>query len=520
MVRQSKTVQESEFFSPMLRLGIVVFLFAAAFGIRLYRINEFPANMGLGRPYSSIILARGYYFETLKSIPQWRREVAKVNKEQRPPGGEPHIIEPITVLAYRIAGGEYLWIPRLLCAIFWLTGGVFLYLLVKKIVSADAAILSIAFYLFLPYGVSASRSLIPQPLMIMMLIFSLFSIWRYYEQRSMQRLLIAAVSSTLAMLVYPSASFPVFGAFVSLAIYNDGVFRAIFKPKFLLFAAIAVLPVGLYYVYSYFFMVFLGRYAGLFLTPGMVLNSFFWRGWFNKIEITIGFAAAISGLWGIFLFRKNSARALAAGLWVGYFVYAFIFSYHNATHTYYQLVFIPTIAISLGPVGGLIVTRLGKTCARWQWRVPVLVVIVFAVSLGMYRIRRKMFNPNFQNQVKVAQEIGKMVGHSTKTILLTQFHKSAFMYHAEVSGEFWPDRGYFVAAAMRGERIPSAQERFNTFFLKNDPEYFIITNFREFMRQTDLKDFLVQNFPVFAKTNYCLIFDLRKSLKKDSLTNY
>lgn len=515
---QSKTIQEGEFFSPGLRFFIVALLFVAAFAVRVYHIDKFPANLSPGRPIHSLLIARGYYFEGLKSIPEWRRESARINKE-RCGTGEPHIMEPIAAFAFRIAGGEYLWIPRLISSIFWLIGGAFLYLLVKKIASADAALLSIAFYLFLPYGVSASRTLMPHPLMIMMLVLSLFCIFRYYEQRSIQRLIIAAALSSMAMLTYPSASFPVYGAFVALAFYKDGISKAVISPKSLLFAAITVLPVGIYYAYNYFFGPYLSHHVEVSLTPSILLRSFFWRGWFSRIEATVGFAATISGLFGVFLFRKGSARVLAIGLWVSYFVYALIFNYHNATHTYYQIVFIPTVAISLGSIGVLIANRLSKTCDQLHWRVSVLIVIVLAVSLSMYRVRRKMHNPNFQNQIKIAQEVGKMVGHSTKTILLTQIYHLTFKYFGELSGENWPARGDFVAMAMRGEPMLAAQQRFNTLYLKNDPEYFIITNFREFMSQTDLKNFLVENFPVLVQTNYCLIFDLRKNLKKVSLTN-
>ena len=83
MESQSETAQDTQFFSPALRLLIIGLLFITAFGIRLYRINEFPRNIHPGRPYHSIIMARGYYFENLKSIPEWQREVARVNEQRQ-----------------------------------------------------------------------------------------------------------------------------------------------------------------------------------------------------------------------------------------------------------------------------------------------------------------------------------------------------------------------------------------------------------------------------------------------------
>ena len=80
---QSESARQTQFLPPGLKLFIIGFLFITAFGIRLYRINEFPANLSPGRPIHSLLIARGYYFEALKSIPEWQREVARVNEQRQ-----------------------------------------------------------------------------------------------------------------------------------------------------------------------------------------------------------------------------------------------------------------------------------------------------------------------------------------------------------------------------------------------------------------------------------------------------
>jgi hypothetical protein len=229
----------------------------------------------------------------------------------------------------------------------------------------------------------------------------------------------------------------------------------------------------------------------------------------------VGFSALIGGLIGVFMFREGLVRTFVVGLWAGYLVYALIFNYHNATHPYYQIILIPIVALSLAPIGAQVLNCLSKTCNRWSWRLPILALVVLAMILQMYRIRQQMFNPDFEREVRLAKQIGEVVGHSTRTILLTQFYMSPFKYYAEVSGTYWPSQGDFRASAMRGERIPTAEERFNTQYLKDDPQYFIVTDYRELQMQTDLRDFLVQNFPVLARNPNYLIFDLRKPVKTE-----
>jgi 4-amino-4-deoxy-L-arabinose transferase-like glycosyltransferase len=109
---------------------------------------------------------------------------------------------------------------RLLSSIFWLIGAIFLYGIVKRLISIDAAVFSITYYLFVPLGVIVSLSFLPDPMMIMMFLLSLLTILRFYEQPSNSRLVISAIFSGLAILVKPFCLFTIFGAFISLAIYK------------------------------------------------------------------------------------------------------------------------------------------------------------------------------------------------------------------------------------------------------------------------------------------------------------
>src|SRR4030095_15271704 len=114
------------------RLFLVVFLFVVALGVRLSHISEPPLNFHAVRQYHSLLIARGYYYETIDDIPEWKRQVVRTSMQRRAIW-EPHIMESLVSLAYRIIGGEHYWIPRLLSSVFWLIGGGFLLLIALKI---------------------------------------------------------------------------------------------------------------------------------------------------------------------------------------------------------------------------------------------------------------------------------------------------------------------------------------------------------------------------------------------------
>ena len=63
----------------------------------------------------------------------------------------------------------------------------------------------------------------------------------------------------------------------------------------------------------------------------------------------IGWAAVLLAALSIFLADPKRERPLLVGMWIGYLLFGMTFSYHFFTHDYYQLSFIPVVAISMAP---------------------------------------------------------------------------------------------------------------------------------------------------------------------------
>ena len=501
---------QRHFFNPAVRLIIVFVLFAAAFCVRIYHIDEAPLVFHPNRQYHSAMIARAMYFNRTKAVADWQREMANLSREQEVVGEMP-ILEYLSSIGYQIAGGERLWIPKLMSVLFWLTGGVFLYRFVSRVISADAAVVSVMFFLFLPYGVVASRSFQPNPLMIMLLVISITVIYNYFEQSTVKNLLTAAVVSSLTLFVYPTSVFPLLTVIVVLALYAKGFWGALRNFQYWLFGVILVLPTALYYFHTIFVAGNIKGYVKVAFLPHILLESFFWRGWLVQIDKVIGLAGLIGGLIGFLMLPRGMLKRLLGALWFSYIVYAFLFSYHIHTHDYYQLPIVPTIAISIGGLADAILGRLREACAKWYQRAAALAVILFAVYLSIYTVMPQLYNPGVQQYVRMSEEIGDVVGHSTKTLFLTYAYGKPLRYHGQVAGSNWPNGGDFRAWQMSGLPMQGAEERFKA-LSKDGYEYFIVTDFQEFEQQQDLKQFLTRNFPLQVKNQGYLIFDLRKKL--------
>ena len=522
------------FREPILRLLILGFLFVAALGLRLYRINQPPMEFDPPRQYHGALLARGFY--------EW---LLSGNLRPVPPDGiiEPPILELLASCAYLLSGGEHLWIPRLLSALFWMGGGIFLYLIAKKIVSPTAAVFSVAFYLFVPYGVLASRAVMPDPLMIMLLIVSIFTILRYHEQPTTLRLIVTIVASSVAIFVKPGIClFQVFGPFISLAIYRQGVRRSLINPHLLMFVSLSILPSGLYYLYGTILAGFLRGQVSQKVVPQLLLKASFWEGWLVQVWFIFGFVALAGAFLGVLLLRKGWARALMIGLWGGYFLFGLTFTDNIYTIPYYSLQLIPVVALSLGPVADSVMKRLNRTAdsnhlggvgLRNYGKAIVFALCISALALSAVEQRQTISEIAQQDRrasiyahyVATFEEIGKIVNHSRHTLVLFDGPQTlknpdpdygyALMYHGRLSGRTWPYPVRSVFKQAGGPQVATQElipeERLDKYSKKRSPEYFVISKSwwkREELR--DLRAFLTRNFPMITQNDSYVVFDLRK----------
>lgn len=508
MIESNSTqIGKLDFLKPRTHRLIIIILFVAAFGIRIFHINEPPLKFHPTRQYRSAIIARGYFFETQQSIPDWERNVATTNKDAESIL-EPPIMELLALLGYRIAGGEYLWIPRMLSVLIWLGGGVFLYNLAQDLISRDGAIFSTAFYLFLPYGISVSRSFQPDPLMVFLFLASIFAISRYNLQPSRTRLIIAALFSASAIIVRPICLFVIFSVFILASISRQGTRKTITDINLVLFGILSLLPATIFYINGIFFAGFLRSQAKGSFILNLFFSSAFWKGWLNQIKSVVGYDALVVALLGVFLFRRGIPKALLMGLWIGYVLFGLIFNYHIHTHDYYQVQFIPIIALSIAPIGVHIAGILVKSITHWHWRLALMGVLLFASFLYIKDMRWRLGSQDLR-QVSIAQEIGLVTQHSTQTLFMTFAYGKPLKYHGEISGHEWPHEGDLQKEKIESKQEFTAEERLELLITQFSPEYFIVTDFKEFESQQDLNQYLMRTFPIISQTNDYVIFDLR-----------
>jgi len=504
----AETSQSSFFGKPWVANLIVILLLLLGLGIRMLDLTDLPLDFNPTRQLFSAIKARGMYYQYASDIPEWQRQMA-IEQWDAKADVEPPVIETIVAGLYLLFG-EHLWFGRVVASMFWLLGGLALIGLARRIASVDGAIIALSYYLFMEFGVIASRSFQPDPLMIGLTLAGLWAFVRWDEELTWKWALAAGMLSGAAIFVKNVAVFPLFVAFALVILKTLGLKRVLKDPQVWALAVITALPTVIYMIDGLLISKDMDTALGLRFFPQLWTDLAFYVRWKNIVANNLGFGAFLLALLGIFLARPGRDRSLLAGTLLGYLVYGFSFSYHISTHNYYQLPLIVFISLSLAVVGKTLFRKMTEINDQSVWpRLVVLGIVLFGVGSAMWNVRVELLRDDFRSEPLFWVDLGEKLGHTTPVLGLTQDYGNRLAYWGWQRVEEWPTTGDQNLRELAGKA-----KTFDEIFAERivGKQYFVITHFKQFDSQPDLKDKLFDNYPVLEQTPDYIIFDLQHPL--------
>ena len=511
-------MKERSFFTRGWLIAALVLLFGLGLGIRLFDLTNLPLDFHPTRQLLSALKARGMFYQTAPNIPDWQRQMS-LQQWKTKAEVEPEVFEHIVAFTYRFTG-EQLWVPRVYSSLFWLIGGIFLFLLVRDLISTDGAVIATAYYLFFPYAVIASRSFQPDPLMVMLIIVFWWMVNRWADLipdpspkrrgESWAFAILAGLVGGFAIFVKFVAAFFVIGAALGAVLSRFNLRDLVRKPQVWTMAMLGILPTAGYLFYGIVLNGFLGQqFSGRFI-PALLLSPLNYVQWATKANMAAGGVAIMLGLLSPFFVRERRARFLIYGLWIAYILFGLYFDYHVATHDYYHLPFIPIVAVSLAPIVDWVLSQLaGLTSKQWM-RFAAFIILSYGVFATAWDIRNQMKSVDYRPQATMWAQIGDTFGHGGGVVALTQDYGSRLAYWGWQDAGIWPNSGDIDYQGVRGGSF-DFNKTFNE--LTKDQFFFLITDFAELNRQPQLKEKLV-NFAVYAQGNGYVIYDLTASVNK------
>lgn len=504
--------QTSFFSSRAARTLALLFIFGAALAIRLYDITDLPLDFHPTRQLVSFIKARGLYYQTKPDGVSAAQVKTAVRFAKLKADIEPTVFENLVASTYRLTG-EQVWVPRVYASLFWLIGGIFLFLLARDFVSFQGAIVSTTYYLMFPYAVISSRSFQPDTLMLMLLLAFWWACSRWIRVPSWSHTVLAGLLGGLAIFIKFSAAFFVIGGALGLVLSCFTVRDLFRNVQVWILAFLGALPAALYLVYGIFIRGDLAsQFSGRFV-PALFFNPYNYLQWEVKMSMAAGGVFVMLGLLTLFLNKDRQLQIFLYGLWGSYILFGLFFNYHIATHDYYHLPLIPVVGLSLAPLGDWFFTRIAEANLQRGTRIAVYVILLFGLFSVTWDIRNQMKAVDYRPQVEMWEQIGDEFEDGARVVALTQDYGSRLEYWGWQESANWPYLGDAGYANIRGGTF-SFDDLFDRYASKMS--YFLVTDFEEFDRQTELKERLITFYPVSSQGDGYLIFDLKNPVPQDA----
>lgn len=522
------------------RFILILAILLTGFALRAYRIWEPPMDFHPTRQYIGAAVARSYYFNMDSSIPEWRRNIAQIAKDNQELL-EPQILPALAAVTYRIVGGEHLWIPRFYSVLAWLACGVVLLLIGRDIgLSENECLWAFAIHWLTPFSILNSRVFQPDPLMVLLMFLTLRFSLRYDRNPSTRNLLIAAAMGATTLFVKPVGVFILFAGFAALMIARQGVANAARKPHLYLFAVFMLTPAIAFYFVQYATGGHIGTQTEGSFIPSLLTTPQYWIGWLRMIGRNIGVQGLVLALAGVVLLKNLRGRWFLGGLWFGYFCYGLFFSYHIHTHDYYSMVVIPIAALSAPPALIWLIAFLRR---QWTERRTRLIGVVAAAGMvcaagGLTLLKMAssgQLTSRAKDGIKHAgsllgadmklltylgrgldergvvehyEKIGELVQHSDKTIYLTHDFGKSLIYHGELTGYAWPGQIHFSKLRLTGHETLDVVKLLEEKIADEGMEFFVSTEWDEFSKQPEVREALTKH-TLIESNRFFQVYDLR-----------
>jgi hypothetical protein len=500
-------------------------LLTLGLGLRLFDLTDPPIDFHPTRQLRGAIIARGMYYEMLPSADEGIRQQA-INFWRSTGQYEPSILERLAAITYLIVGREIWWVARLFNSLIWVGCGIALFSLARRMalsraaetsgshaaaIATASAFFALAYYLVLPFSVQASRSFQPDPVMVAWIILTAYALFRWAEQPGWKWALLAGALAGMAVLTKAVAFYTVAGAMFATVLYvtfsraahsrRTALKMLLTNPQVWGMAILMVLPTAVYYLgregrASEYFSSWTLSLAHLLLEANTYLR------WGNLVQELINPLALLAGLAGLVLARGLS-RALLLGLWGGYLAYGMFLPYQMYTHNYYHLQLVPIVALSIVPAAQFVLERLAARSRVWLAALVVAALLLIVYSSWQAVIPQ--YSQDHRNEPSYWGQIASYLPSDGKIVALTQDYGYRLMYYGWRKVTLWPNRGEQQLNRLRGD-----EKEFAAFFNRRtqDKQYFLITAFRQFDDQPDLKKTLYDRYPILAEGQGYVIFDL------------
>lgn len=428
------------FKKPYFWLILIVLL---GFLVRLYKIDNPVADWHSWRQADTASVTRLYVKNGINLLYPKYQDISFLQTGKENPEGFRFVefplyngIHAVLVEAMPFFSLE-VW-GRLLSVFFSLVSTILIYLLGKRFLGVAGGLLSAFFFAFLPFNIFFSRVILPEPLAVMLGLSSLVSFISWLDAKKVWKLVLGASCLSLALLVKPFAVFlsiPI----IWLSIDKFG-FSKLFKNwPFWAVSLYTILPFMLWRFWILRYPEGIPFYSWMY--QGIIrFKPAFYRWIFGE---RIG--RLILGEWGIFIFvigllakSKEKLAYFPHIMFLGAFLYMFIFAEANVRHDYYQTFIIP--AVSLVLARGVLHLWNINFLHKILTRLVVVGSIMFMFGFSWYQVK-EFYKINHPEIIEAGQAVDRLA--PPDALVIAPYNgDTALLYQTNRHG--WPYLTYSI----------------------------------------------------------------------------
>lgn len=464
---------------------ILTLLLLGGLAVRLYRIDAPLADWHSWRQADTAAVARNFARNGIDLLRPRFDDLSSVPSGLANPEGYRFVEFPLQgaliTLAYRVGWSWSLEIwGRLVSIGFSLLSAGLLYLLVQRYSGARIALLSTFFFLFLPFNIYYSRTILPEPLLVFFSLASLYLFdlliggWGRVDLSTRSRLAVsiilsggAVLATAVALLLKPVAVF--YGPVILVRLWQKRPGQLRFWLGITALVALACLPFGLWRLWISHFPE--GIPAWDWLLNGSQIR--FQPAWFRWL-FAERLGKIIFGYWGSTLFilglliRPSRQEGWLYHLWLASgLAYLVILATGNVTHDYYQVILIPMIAVILAKGVDFLLFGAGSTLVKPLVWLVTPVLIVSSLGFSWYQVR-DFFNINNPAIVEAGKAVDTLAPPDAKVIapyggdtaFLYQTRRRGWPVGGDIPGKMVEGANFYVAVDLQSDEVQDLKKKF------------------------------------------------------------
>lgn len=425
----------------MFKKTLVVILLVIGFVLRIYKIDNPIADWHSFRQADTASVSRNFLNNGVNLLVPTYHDHSNIQSGKDNPKGYRMVEFPLynllhvsvykafPTLGFDVAG-------RLTSVILSTVSILLVYLIGSKLSGFFVGWLAALFMAVLPFNIYYSRVILPEPLMIVSILFSYWYLIKASEGKSYKKILYTFVSSlflAIAILVKPFALFfalPHLAILIRLLANNE-----IGLISFLSYGVISISP-------FIFWRWNISHYPQGVPASDWLVNSSgirFRPAWFRWL-FSERLGKLILGVYGTFFFllgliAKPVKEGVAYWLWmIGVIVYFSVIAGGNVQHDYYQAIIIPFLCFVLAKGVVLVVSLSTTTYSRLLTLMVTATVFVTMISLSWYDIKG-YYQVNNWPIVEAGQAVDRLTPKDA-LVIAPYNGDTAFLYQTKRSG--WP----------------------------------------------------------------------------------